>query len=282
MHMQLPHENGRAARSVLLRPVSGRYFDVLGVPLVNGRMFASTATDEAVLNETAARAWWPGESPLGRTLKDIDYRSGKVRRAFTVVGVARDAHLTDLTTVEPVIFTPTTTGEFMTRGGPAAVEQIRAAALALEPAAIVSVRPLADNLRRYLEESRIGATLAWCLGLLGLSLATVGVFGVFAYAVEERRREVGVRLALGAAGRQIMRMLIETSGRAMIGGLAAGLLLSTASGRLLRTYLYGLSPLDPAAYGLVLAILTGAAVVATSVPVWRACRVDPAVTLRED
>ncbi len=78
-------------------------------------------------------------------------------------------------------------------------------------------------MRRYLEESRAGATLAWAIGLLGLTLATVGVFGVFAYAVEERRREIGVRLALGAARNQIVSMLVSSSGRAMVLGLGAGL-----------------------------------------------------------
>ncbi|HUP59563.1 MAG TPA: FtsX-like permease family protein [Thermoanaerobaculia bacterium] len=118
--------------------------------------------------------------------------------------------------------------------------------------------------------------------LLGLLLASVGVLGVFSYAVEERRRERGVRLALGAARRQIVTMLVSSSGRAMLLGLGAGLVLSLACGPVLRAYLYGLSPLDPTAYGMVTLLLAGAAALATVVPARRACRVDPALTLRED
>jgi ABC-type antimicrobial peptide transport system permease subunit len=154
--------------------------------------------------------------------------------------------------------------------------------MAINPAAIITVRPLRENVRTYLEESRTGATLAWAIGLLGLVLATVGVFGVFAYAVEERRREIGVRLALGAARQQIIRMLVSSSGRAMILGLGAGLILSLGCGPLLRAYLFGLSPLDPIAYAVVTLLLAIAAGLATVVPARRACRVDPAVTLRED
>jgi putative ABC transport system permease protein len=142
--------------------------------------------------------------------------------------------------------------------------------------------PLKEDLSRHLEESRSGAAVAGAIGLLGLALATVGVFGVFAYAVEERRREIGVRLALGAAHRQIVRMLVSTSGRAMVAGLLAGVAASFACGPVLRAYLFGLSPLDPLTYLMVLALLAASGVLATGVPARRACRVDPAVTLRED
>lgn len=91
-----------------------------------------------------------------------------------------------------------------------------------------------------------------------------------------------MRLALGAARAQIVRMLVSTSGRAIIVGLAAGVLLSFGSGPILRSFLFGLSPLDPLTYGMVLSLLTMSAIAATFVPARRACRVDPAVTLRED
>ena len=94
-------------------------------------------------------------------------------------------------------------------------------------------------MRDYLEKSRTGASLAWAIGLIGLTMATVGVFGVFAYAVEERRREIGLRLALGATRKQIISMLVSSGGRAMLFGLGAGLLLSLGCGPALRRYLYG-------------------------------------------
>ena len=281
MFMALPHGGPMDYESVLLRPVSARLFDVLGIPLVRGRMFASATAAEAVVNESFARAYWPGEDPVGREAHDVD-RKGAIRRSFTIVGVVRDTHFTGLEAIKPVIFTPASYGMFLTRGGPPAVERIRASIVALNPAATATVHPLTDSLKEHLKRSRTGAALAWAIGLVGLALAAVGVFGVFAYAVEERRREIGLRLALGAARSQIVRMLVSANGRAMVLGLGAGFVLSLASGRVLRSYLFGLSPLDPLAYLFVTLLLASAAVIATFVPARRACRVDPAVTLRED
>jgi hypothetical protein len=192
---------------VLLRPVSRRYFEVLGIPLNSGRMFSEGTTGEAVINEALARVYWPGENAVGRVVHDVRDR-GTVRQPYTIVGVVRDSYLTSLEKIDPVIFKPTTRGTFLTRGGPASAERIRAAALALGSDATITARPLKDNLRKYLEDARTGATLGWSIGLLALALAMVGVFGVFAYAVEERRREIGIRLALGAARAQIVRLLM--------------------------------------------------------------------------
>lgn len=281
MSMTLPHEGPLARRSVRLRPVSRGYFDVLGIPMAAGRMFESRARGEAVVNETFARTFWPGENPLGRIVNDVD-SAGVIEQPYTIIGVVRDAYLTSLDEVEPTIFTPARFGVFVTRDGPEGIARIRAAALATSPAAIVTGRPLTDELRKYLVESRMGATLAWAIGLLGLALAIVGVFGVFAYAVEERRREIGIRMALGAAKRQVVIALVVSSGRAMLAGLGVGLLGSLGCGPVLQNYLYGLSPLDPAAYALVIAILAGSGALATFIPARRASRVDPAMTLRAE
>ena len=162
------------------------------------------------------------------------------------------------------------------------LERIRAIAHGLNPHASVRSWPLSEDIREYLEESRFGAAVAWGIGLLALLLASVGVLGVFAYGVEERRREIGIRRALGAARLHIVRMLVSTSGRGMLAGLAVGLLLSLGCGPVLRSYLFGLHPLDPIAYGGVTALLAVTAALATLVPARRAIRVDPAVTLRED
>jgi predicted permease len=277
----LPQEAARDHRQVARRSVSRRYVDVLGIPVIRGRMFASDATGEIVVNETFVRTFWRGADPLGRTVRHIDGK-GAVLGTLTIVGVVKDAFLTGLERIEPVVFRPTTSGTLMTSGGAEALARIRATAAGLNRAATVRAWPLTDDLREYLAESRAGALMAWGIGLLGLALASVGVLGVFAYAVEERRREIGVRLALGATRSDIVRMLLATGGRGMFAGLAAGLLLSLASGPALRSYLYGLSPLDPLAYAGVLALLGATAAAATFVPARRACRVDPAITLREE
>jgi hypothetical protein len=245
-------------------------------------MFGPDATSDAVVNEAFARTYWAGEEILGRTVRDVD-RKGGVRQTFTIVGVVKNAYLTGLERIDPVIFTPVRWewGVLLTRGGPETVERIRATAVSLDPSVTATAAPLRESLRQLLAPSRGGATVAWTLGLLGLALAAVGVFGVFAYSVEERRREIGVRLALGARESQIVRTLVATSGRAMGVGLGLGLLLSFACGPVLRSYLFGLRPLDPMAYAGVIALLGVTATLATLVPARRACRVDPAVTLRD-
>ena len=280
IHVVLPGESLLNARPIDRRSVSGRYFDVMGIPIISGRTFASNAVGELVVNEAFVRTVWQDRSPLGRTIREVDTK-GTLLRTHTIVGIVRDAWLTGLDRIRPVVFRPSTSGVFMARSV-GDVERIRAAAVSIEPQARVHSWPLRDDLAGTLEQSRAGAATAWGLGILGLLLAAVGVFGVFAYAVEERRREIGVRMALGAARGQIVGMLVSTSGRAILVGLAVGLLGSLAAGPLLGSYLYGLSPLDPIAYLGVIAILGGAATMATFVPARRACRVDPAVTLRED
>jgi predicted permease len=277
----LPGQNAETAETVQRRSVSARYFDVLGIPIVKGRAFPSNATGEVLVNEAFARQFFPGEDAIGRTLRELN-RAGAIAGSHVIVGIVRDAHLAGHERIPPLVFRPTTQGVFLTRGGPAAVEKIRTAALSLNAAVTVRAWPLADDLRDDLESSRQGAMIAWAIGLLGLTLATVGVFGVFAYSVEERRREIGVRLALGAGRMQIVALLLSASGRALTVGLCAGILLSLAAGPILRSYLFGLSAVDPLAYGLVLSILAAAAGVATLIPARRACLVDPARTLREE
>ena len=280
MQVVLPDETLLQARPIDRRSVSSRYFDVLGIPVVAGRVFASNAGGELVVNEAFARSIWRDGSPVGRTIREVDSK-GTLLRTQTIVGIVRDAWLTGLDRIRPVVFRPATSGVFVARGT-ADVERIRAVARRMQPHAQTRAWALRQDLSEDLDESRMGARAAWGIGVLGLVLASVGVFGVFAYAVEERRREIGVRLALGAAPAQIIAMLVSTAGRAVVSGVAAGLLASLAAGPLLGSYLYGLSPLDPIAYSGVIAILAFAATIATFIPGRRACRVDPAVTLREE
>ena len=277
----LPGEAPKDHRQVASRSVSSRYFEVLGVPVVRGRMFASDAQGEIVVNEAFVRAFWPHEDPMGGPVRQIDGK-GSVAATHTIVGVVRDAYLAGLEEIPPMVFRPVAGGTLLTAGGAETLERIRAIAHGLNPHASVRSWPLSDDIREYLEESRFGAALAWGIGLLALLLASVGVLGVFAYGVEERRREIGIRRALGAARSHIVRMLVSTNGRGMLAGLAVGLLLSLGCGSVLRSYLFGLHPLDPIAYAGVIALLATTGVLATLVPARRAIRVDPSVTLRED
>ena len=133
-----------------------------------------------------------------------------------------------------------------------------------------------------MEAAIAGAAIAGGLGIVALLLAIIGVFGVFSYLVEERRQEIGIRLALGASRLQIGGALFRATRTAVAGGLLAGLGLSAIAGMTLRRFLFGLSPADPVSYAAVAAVLGIAALIATAVPVRRALHVDPAVTLKTE
>jgi ABC-type antimicrobial peptide transport system permease subunit len=165
---------------------------------------------------------------------------------------------------------------------PAAAEPIKRMAAALDAEARVRVYPLSDNIRTTLTRARIGGQFAWGVAALGLLLSTIGAFGVFACAVEERRREIGIRMALGARRVHVTRAVWRMTQGSMAIGLGIGLLLAVAGAQLLRAFLHGLSPFDPIAYLQIAAILLAAAALATWIPARRAARVDPAVTLRTD
>jgi ABC-type antimicrobial peptide transport system permease subunit len=129
---------------------------------------------------------------------------------------------------------------------------------------------------------RLNTALLGSFAAVALLLAAVGIHGVMSYLVTQRRREIGLRMALGARARDVFRTLFIVNRWSVGGGLAAGLLLSVGAGFVLRSYLFGLSPLDPLAYLAVGVLMSIAAIVATAIPARRALRVDPAVALRSE
>ena len=247
MQLRLPGEAEATYRSVPHRPVSGGYFDVLGIPIVAGRSFTrySPAHREAIVNQALAKTCWSGRSALGASL--IDGRTGTV---YTVVGVSRDSHDVALRTPSPTVYTATSADRWSTllvRGKPEeTIGKLRGLASSLDPTLTLSAVPLRSLVHKELAIPMLGAGIGWALALLAVTLALVGVSGVFAYVVEERRREIAIRLALGASAAQVVGLIVGQTRAATVGGLAAGLLLSLGVGRLLGAYLFGVSPLDPA------------------------------------
>ena len=160
--------------------------------------------------------------------------------------------------------------------------RVKTAVASIDPRLTAVFTPLSESVKRTMSNARGGAIVAVALGIVALLLAIVGVFGVFSYLVEERRQEIGIRLALGASRLQIGAALAAATRTAVAGGLIAGLALSAVAGLALRGFLFGLSPADPVSYAAVAAVLCMAALIAAAVPVRRALRVDPAVTLRTD
>jgi putative ABC transport system permease protein len=276
--IRLADEPGSAGRTVDLQTVSPAYFDVLQLPVVAGRAFtAADGGDALVVNETLARTLWPGRVAVGQT-----FLAGS--RSCLVVGVVKDAYLTSLDRVPPTMFQQdrAATPQLVLRDTPGARQRVRSVMAGLDSRAIVTFHLLSDNVREYLLDSVVDASIAAGLGLAGLGLAAIGVFGVFSYIVTERSREIGIRLAIGARASDVVRLVLGRTAGALGAGLAVGVGLSLVLGPILRSVLYGVSPRDPLALVAAAATLSTAALAATVVPVRRALRVDPAVTLRQD
>jgi hypothetical protein len=278
---RLPEESEKQSHMIQIESVSVEYFSLLGIPIVAGRHLDATDRPGGAItiNETMARRYWPDASPVGQTLV-----FGNRRRE--IVGVVRDAHTTGLDAVEPVYYE-------LTAGGPSTrlllrsqtsdpTPRVRVIVSGLDNRVEVQARPLASYRDQSLETSRVMALTAGVIGLLALVLASVGVFGVFSYVVHERTREIGIRMAIGARPQEIARLVLRSSAWATLGGLGAGLVGSFVVSRFLTGQLYGISRLDPRAYGLVAIVLTVAATLATWLPARRATRIDPVTALRVD
>jgi predicted permease len=274
-----PDQNPDQAQAVQVQFVSPGYFALLEIPVLAGRDFVleDATRPTALVNETMAARYWPGENPLGKTLVNGD-------DTREVVGVVRDAQLLGIGAVEPMWFQPYFGGQrgtILIRSAPGG-RDLAAAIAQVEPRAIVNTSNMADQLGKWLSPAKTASALAGALGLLALVLATLGVFGVLAYSVEQRRREIGVRMALGARPDQVVGLVVRVNARAIVVGLVAGILASLAASELVSGFLYGVSRVDPLAYAGVLAILLAAAFIASVVPARRATKVDPLVALRYD
>jgi putative ABC transport system permease protein len=278
-----PNQEAQKNRTLALRPVSASYFGVLGIRFLTGRSFDDRVSGrELVISESAARLLWPNEDPIGKRL--LTGASDKRPESHEIVGVVVDVATTTLTEVEPVIYQPMRLGDVVLIRDPSAAVSARIKDLveSVVPGASSYSRPLIDEVRDSLTNLVIGSRIAWVLGGLALVLAMLGAFGVFASMVEERRREIGVRMALGASGCQVVQLVLHGATLPVLAGLASGLALSLVVTPLLRRSLYGMSPFDPIAYLEIAAILLASSLVATWIPAARATRVEPAVTLRGD
>jgi predicted permease len=261
--------------SLVARDVNADYFSVLGIPIVAGRNLvpADRELHNVLINETMARRYWPGQTPIGKSVLD-----GSERRE--VVGVVRDSQLDWPSAIPPTFFRYTDSGGLLV---PSSVGSIATGAIRqTEPRARVTAAPLSDQLERRLESPRAAAQVAFSLGALALLLATIGVYGVISYSVEQRRREIGIRMALGARSGEILGLVLRSNARPVMVGLFVGLVVSLAGSRVLESFLYGMSRLDPLAYGAVLAVLLVAAAAASAIPARLATRIAPVEALRQD
>jgi putative ABC transport system permease protein len=284
-HIRLPGAAKASPSPTLYLETSPAYFEVLRIPVVAGRGFSSSDTGTAVLvNESLARAYWPDENPVGKTLF-MQVPDGFQPRE--VVGVIRNAYTAGLNQVQPTLYGPLIHPrhfpKLLLRGAGADISGEIARTLARRDSHVrVEAAPLSAQVNRQLESSRYGVILAVVLGGFALALATVGTFGVFAYAVRQRTREIGVRIALGARPSAVVRLILLGQSRALLWGAGAGVLGAVPTSMILRGNLYGLSPFDPIAYAGVMLALAVAGLAASYLPARRATRIDPVAALRDE
>ena len=281
-----PGQEPRAGYQV----VTPGYFRTMGIPLVSGRDFRAGDTREAppvvMVNQTFARHQWPGEDPIGRRL-----RIGRGDSAWmTVVGVVGDIrHLGPATPPRPEFYQPHSQNSFSfmafvarTAGPPAAVvPSIRSAVMGLDASQPISgVNTMEEHVATALARPRLLSTLVAAFGALALMLAVVGIYGVMAYAVAQRTREIAIRTALGASAREVLRMVLARAVWLSGAGILAGLALAAAASRALTGMLFEVTPSDAPTYAVVVILLGGVALLAAAVPAIRATRIDGSQVLR--
>jgi putative ABC transport system permease protein len=272
--------------------VDGSYFAALGIPLRAGRVFDARDTPDApaavIVSASLARQYFPGEDPVGQQL---NLGGPGPENAATIVGVVGDvryagvARPTTVALYQPFAQAP---GSFSVvvraRRAPGEVAAALGTAVRrLDPElAVARVRTMRDLVDASVAADRFRATLLGLFALAALGLAAVGIYGVLAYAVGRRARELGIRRALGAGTRQVYALVLREGLAVAAAGTAAGLALALALTCALAGLLYEVSAVDALTFGAVPALLLAVAAAACVVPARRAARVDPAAALRAD
>jgi putative ABC transport system permease protein len=283
--------------------VTPNYFDTLSIPIVRGRTFTSGEAEGqapvVVISEATARRFWPDADPIGKRLK-IGSERGTMsfpgeRDPFIasneVVGIARDVHSMDLRKVdESYLYLPlstihqwTSTLLVRTEAAPAALlPAIGREVRRVDASLPVIAAPLNTmvSMDPYFVVSRIGGVLASIVGVLGLLLACMGVYGMVSYSVAQRTREIGIRMALGAQSIQVLRLVMRDGFQPISAGIVVGVAASAGVSRLFAATLFGLNPMDAVSFSGVSLMLGAIALLATYLPARRATRVDPMVALR--
>jgi len=293
---------GESLISPFQASVSPGYFEAMNIPLKHGRYFAASDDERAprvvIVDERLAARFWKGQDPVGRRMwkpdspQDLTSGPGPKTRWFTVVGVVGNIRLTGLTEKEPVgaYYFPfaqnVERGMYISAraaGDPSTIAAgIRDQVRQIDPELpFFSVEPMAQRVDESLVGRRTPMLLASLFGGIALFLAAIGIYGVLAYQVAQRRKEIGIRLALGSDGGRIFNLIVSEGLALLALGVGVGLAGAFAIRRAMETQLYGVRPMDPLVLALVTAALGVVAFLACAVPARRAARIDPLVALTE-
>lgn len=271
--------------------VSPEYFDTIGMKIVEGRAFVDAdragAPYVAIISETLARQIWPGQSAIGHTFMQQDDKEIEL----TVVGVARDAKYRYISSPpSPFIYVPLAQQpmpqiEFYIRHAPGAhvAQDIRGAMAQVEPnVPVVMLQTFDDATAIGLLPQKLAAWIAGSVGSIGIFLAALGLYGLMAFLVSQRTREIAIRMALGASNDDVRSMVLKQAARLGVIGGAIGLLMAAGIGTLAQVMLVGVPPVDPVSFGGTSLLFLIVLAFAAWTPAARAAATDPAVALRSE
>jgi predicted permease len=283
----------RKLGNFILQSGTSDYFATMGTRILRGRPFDDSDRENTprvvVVSDGMARALWPGRESIGQCIRI----GSDTLPCATVIGVAEEMRVRSLAEErEYTYFVPASQ-----YGGPldpqlfarvsgdpdALIEPLRRRLQAEMPgAAYVAVRPLASLVNPNLRAWQFGATMFVAFGALALVLAAIGLYSMIAYAVAQRTRELGVRLALGASAAHVVRLIVSSGLRLVVAGIVLGGVAALWAAPMMESLMFEASPRDPLVFGSVAAVLLAVAIVASMAPAMRALRLDPNVTLRGD
>ena len=277
-----------------LRVATPQYFQTLGIPVKQGRDFIASDTDTSgdvvIISETAAKTYWPNENPIGQQLRihvGLVERESKPR---TIVGIVGDVHFEGLEKgPEPDLYIPHTQQQLnammvvvRTDGRVENLTSIIRAELKKMDAnlPVSNMRSMEDVVGGSLGQRRFTMFLLSAFAAVGLFLAALGTYGVLSFQVVQRTQEIGIRLALGAKKRDVLRLVMQEGLFLAVAGTLIGLAGVLATTRFLESLVFNVSTLDVTTFGSVVFVLASVALLACYLPAWRATKVDPIVTLR--
>jgi putative ABC transport system permease protein len=269
--------------------VSPGYFKTMRIPILRGRDFTeSERKGVAIINETMARRFWPGEDPVGKRLYDGTPQNG---RLMEIIGVVNDTNARYVgVPADPMLYAPL--GQYSwprhylmvrTTNGTSVVADLRQILSEINPnMPIISVQSMKDLISVGLLPQRIAAWTATAMGLIGLLLASLGIYGVVAFSATSRTREIGIRTAVGANASEILRLILREGVQLAVTGMVVGWVLAFALTRWIAAFLFRVSPTDGVSLVFASGILAGITLLASYLPARRAMKGDPMIALRHE
>jgi predicted permease len=280
---------------VMANEVSEGYFSTLRTPLIAGRDFTRDDTPSspkvAIITATLAQKYFGGLDAVGKELHfDVKHEPGP---PVQVIGIVKDAKYRSmredlLPTAYIALSQDTAPGPYLNleilapAGAGTMVAPLRRLAAEIDPAISLSFTTLESQVDESLSRERLMATLSGFFGAVALILAMIGLYGVMAYNVAQRRNEIGIRIALGSARSRVLTLVLGEAGVLVTIGIVIGLVFAYATMRLMKAFVFGVNATDPAVFITASLILAAVAIAAGALPAWRAARLDPMSALREE